>query len=136
MIHLESRDTLGDIILNVRKGMGSSMINDIFKKIHQACQSMGWSTHELAKRTGIAQPIIHRLFKGLDTIERLEGYIEAFVTALGADKNRIAGKYDLINHLSLELQEFVVNPQNAEWIRKAFMEKELSRMNKQLTEQV
>src|SRR5262245_55027835 len=110
----------------LRRKDNRKMIQDVFDNAKKSCDQMGWSTHELARRTGIAQPIIYRLFKGLDSVKKLDEYVDAFATALAVDRHRLEGRYESIAHLPKELQEFVANPANESWLKKAYLEKNLA----------
>jgi cytoskeletal protein RodZ len=87
----------------------------------------------MADKTKIHQSQIGALESGdVVSIKRLDSYILQYAKALGVPVEEIFGTRQCINHLNKELQDFVVNPENADILKRAWMEWELHRLNQKM----
>ncbi len=107
------------------------MIKEIFEKVKVLREGRGMSTHELAEKSGMHQPTISRLDTGqIIAVDRLDDYITKMASALGINPADLIS--DGLEHLDLELRAFVKNPENLLWIKKAYHEKKLAEVTKEL----
>jgi len=110
------------------------MIREIFNKFKQLRIHRGWSTHELAEKTGMHQPTISRLENDqVTSVERLDDYISRMITVFDIKPEDIFP--DGLDHLPPEIKTFVKGSENLPWIKKAYHEKELAALTRELPAQ-